>query len=225
MLRWMRFAVFALFLGSALAINARALRAALGLVFTPLCWAPAAPAVLPALALLGLAATYAVWLAGATVARWRMPTWTHAFPAAALILTLSLGPMPMSKEAFDGGPADRAVEAMRRLAQRLEARHGAPCEASPAELDRLLDEASPPGTGFRRFGRALGYKVEALGERDEPQRQTRAGDLPGTLYLACARSGRAFWLSAVVTDRIPRGEPAMALDGVGKAAVIEGESQ
>jgi hypothetical protein len=219
MLRWMRFAVFAVFLASALAINARAIKAALGLVISPLVWAPAAPDVAPALICIALATAYAVWLSGATVARWRMPLWTHLVPAGGLVLTLALGPLPLRGEGDEGSPGDRAVEAMRRMVERLETRRAAACAESLREMDELALE----GTGYRRFGRALRFHLVVAGEQDEPVRQVRPGDLPGTVYLACARGGRAFWLSAVVTDRLPRGEPAMAVDGVGKTAVLAGE--
>ena len=220
MLRGLRFLVFATFLVLTIARNARALNAGLAIAFTPELFAPERPCAWCAVGLLALLASYAVWLAGATLAGWRMPLWPHLLPAGALVLTVLAGPIPLRADS-GGSPADRALAAMEALAARLE-RSADPCRADLKAEQRHLAQAAPP-TGYSSFARPIPFRVVALADAVEPVRQLRQGDGAGTIYLACARGGRGFWLSAVVTDALPKSRPTLVRDGVGKVAVVTGE--
>lgn len=99
-----------------------------------------------------------------------------------------------------------------------------PCAADPRLLEQRLAQEAPP-TGFRRFGRTIPFRVVAVPGAETPVRELRPGDGVGTLYLACPKDRRGFWLSAVVSDKLPRAEPTLLRDGVGKAAVLAGESK
>lgn len=217
-LRLARFGVFGVFLLAALAGNAQPLGAGLALAFSRAYFATARPCVPCALALLALLTAYAVWLAGSIVAGWRMPLWSHLVPSAAFLLTYLVGPLPMKIDAA-GVPAARAVAAMDALAARLEGT--AACGADLEAQERFLAESGPP-TGYSSFGRALPFRIVAVPQASEPVREPRAGDGPGTLYLACAKGSRSFWLSAVVTDALPQGRPFLVRDGVGRVAVVPG---
>ncbi len=218
-LRAARFGVFGVILVATLAGNAQALTSALALAFSRSYFATARPCVACALALLAVLTGYAVWLAGSTVAGWRMPLWSHLVPAAAFLLTYMVGPLTVRIDEA-GSPADRAVVAMQTLAARLEGT-AEPCRSDLGAQERFLAESGPP-TGYSSFGRAVAFRVVAVPEAAEPVRERRGDDGPGTLYLACARASRSFWLSAVVTDALPQGRPILVRDGVGRVAVVPG---
>lgn len=218
-LRVARFGVFAVFLLAALTGNARALTTGLAIAFSRSYFATSRPCVACALGLLAVLTGYAIWLGGGTVAAWRMPLWSHLVPAAAFLGTYLLGPLPMKIDPT-GTPADRAVAAMEKVAAKLEGT-ASPCGADAGALERQLEEAGPP-TGYSSFGRAVAFRVVPVPDAAGPVLEPRAGDGPGTLYLACAKATRRFWLSAVVTDALPRGRPFLVRDGVGRVAVVAG---
>ncbi|MGC4116614.1 MAG: hypothetical protein QM765_18995 [Myxococcales bacterium] len=222
MLRGLRFLVFSTFLVAALARNSSPLQRALGLVTSTAYFAPHVPNVLAALVALALCTAYAVWLAQATIAGKRMPLWPHAVPSLALLLTYSLGPLPMQPVGM-GTPSERAVAAMEAVSVRLE-NEPAPCKADLAAIETSLAQEVPP-TGFHFLGYRIPFKLVARLEAGGPVQQVGDGDGIGTIYLACDGSGRRFWLTAVVADALPRGAPTMLRDGVGKAAVVSAEGK
>ncbi|HEY3449153.1 MAG TPA: hypothetical protein VGK67_22540 [Myxococcales bacterium] len=220
MLRGLRFLVFSTFVVVALARNAAPLKRALGLATSTAYFAPHVPNVTAALAALAVVTAYAIWLAQATFAGRRMPLWPHAVPSLALILTQYLGPLPMSPVG-DGTASDRAVAAMSAVAARLEGERE-PCRADLAAVERELVERAPP-TGFHLLGFRIPFRVAPRPAATGPVLKVEGGQGVGTIYLACDPGGRRFWLSAVVTDALPHGEPTMLKDGVGKVAVVSAE--
>jgi len=213
----LRFLLFAAFTLAALARNAPALRRGLEVVTSPAYFSPSTPCLPCALLATAVAVGYCTWLAGATFQKWRMPLWAHLVPAAGLLATTWLGPLPMVPDRGAGGPADRAMEALRALA-----RLPNPCATPAAELERKLESEAPP-TGFRAFGRPIPFRVVVVPGAEEPVRALASGDGVGTVYLACPKGGTAYWLSVVVSEQLPRAVPALLRDGVGKVAVLAGE--
>lgn len=223
MLNGLRFLVFSAFVLVALARNAPAMKRSVEMLTSASYFAPSVPCIACGVGALVLAAAYSVWLAGATFQRWRMPLWTHAVPAAGVLATMWLGPLMLVPDGGQGGPAERCMGAMQFLVERL-ARQPDVCRVDVREVERQLAAEAPP-TGFRSFGRVVPFRLVVLPQADAPVRELREGDGVGTIYLSCPREGRVFWLSAVASDRLPRATPTLLRDGVGKVAVLAGESK
>lgn len=219
----LRFLLYGAFLWGALVPNAPAVEQALRVLCSRCYWAPAVPSLALALGLLAACLGYALWLSGATLAGWKMPLFAQTVPIALFTAALLGGPLQIPEDPAAGlAPADRAIAALQSLA-RLAERGGQPCSLQPAQLDAAL-AASPsvPATGYRSFGRAVGFHVVRR-DGEGAVKQVQPGDDAGTIYLACDPRGRA-WLSAVVTETLPAGPPALVRDGVGKVAVLLGEA-
>ena len=219
LLRWLRFALYATLVGAVLARNADSILQTLKLATSPLYWATWSPCLPCALAMVGVCCGYLLWLSGATLAEWRMPLVVHLIPIGLITHSLLAGPLARRSDGYSGqGPADRAVAAMRALGSEIERRGAAPCRTPALEYEQALADnraLAPPG--YRSFGRPLRFRVVAT-EGSEPRRMP--GN-PAELHLVC--SGNRYWISAVTTDRVPIGLPAMVRDGVGRIAVVTGE--
>ncbi len=220
MLRWLRFLLYAALLVAGVARHGPAIRAAVVLLLSPMRFSPAAPCLGCALALAALAVGYGVWLAGATLHRWKMPLWTHLFPLALIAATLRLGPLPIDEDAGGATPAaDRALTAMRLVRAAVERPGSGGC-ANPREIERAVassHELLP--TGYRAHGRAVPFQLE-VAPSGVAVREPAPGARPGSLYLAC--EGSRFWISAAVIDG-SAGKLAMVRDGVGKVVMLAGE--
>jgi hypothetical protein len=225
MLRWLRFLLYSGFLWFSLIAHGAAIRQSLRLVSSHRYFAPEAACVPCALFILAFSLAFAVWLAGATIAGWRLPVPAYAAPIGLLIFTLLHGPLLPPRDRFaDQGPAERARAAMKHLVQALSAQGEPPCAASPESHERLLSRsAEVPMTGFRAFGRPVPFSVVVEPSSDGPVRERRPDDGVGVVYLACDPMGRRFWLSALVADAFPVGRPTLLRDGVGKVVYEEGE--
>lgn len=221
-LRWLRFALYAVLLGAGLALNADAIKLSLRVLASPLYWAPAVPCLACAVAVLAIGAVYALWLAGGTLAGWRMPLWSHLIPIGLLAFTIFGGPLGRRPDPFVGQAApERALKAMAALHAAIRG-PAEPCAQGAAALEKALARPDVPPPGFRRFGVGGGWRVVAAPGRG-PVKVPRPDDVPGTLYLVCDAQAGRYWISALVTDALPVGAPTMARDGVGRAAVITGE--
>ncbi|MFN7132770.1 MAG: hypothetical protein ACK4N5_11865 [Myxococcales bacterium] len=222
--RWVRFILYSVFVGAALALNAGAIKLSLRLLTTDAYFAPDAPCIPCALGILAVGAAYAFWLAGATVIGWRMPLFSHLVPIGLVIGTMALGPLKASRADLDTpvGAAERAVGAMRALLAEAK-RTGSLCNRPAEELERVL--ASTPGVlppGYRSFGREVGYRIRTHTGYGDAVRHVDAKDRPGTLHLSCGSNG-AFWLTGVVSDVLPVGHPSLVRDGVGRVVVMTSE--
>lgn len=218
LLRWLRFGFYAALAAAILARNADPILQALRLVASPLYWATWTPCLPCALGLLALCSAYLAWLTGATVAGWRMPLVVHLVPIALLVYTVLSGPLARRSDGFaTQGPADRAVAAMRALDTYLASQAKPPCSIPGQQYEAALagrEGLAPPG--YRSFGRPVRFQV-VVEEGSQPR---RIPGRPAELYLVC--SSERYWISAVTTDSVPLGRPAMVRDGVGRVAVVTG---
>lgn len=221
-LRWVRFLFYAGLVGAGLGANAGGIRQSFRILASPLYWAPAPPCLACAVAIFAVASSYAVWLAGATVAAWRMPRWVHLAPIGLVASTL-VG-KPLEGVPLDSGrlPPERMMEAMGFVRARAQASGKPSCALDPRELERALATSGVPPSGYRRFGAGRGYRIQVT-EGAGPVKAPRPGDEPGTIYLACEASTRRTWISGVVSDALPAGAPTMVSDGVGRPAVLVSE--
>ena len=223
-LRWLRFILYAVLLGAGLALNAPALNLSLRVLTSRCYYAPTVPCLPCALGLLAVALGYAMWLAGATIASWRMPVWSHLAPIGLLLGTIFGGPLDRSPDPFAGqAPPERLMRAMAALKARAGTLSGDPCVFDVQQLRGALEDPAVPPSGWRNLGAPLSYELKLV-PQGEPVKSPLAGDRPGTLYLACAGKARRYWISAVASDAIPRGEPTMVRDGLGRPAVLTGEA-
>lgn len=218
--RWLLFCFYAAILCAGLGANAGGIRLALRILGSRAFWAPQAPCVSCAVAVLAVASAYALWLSGATLAGWRMPRAVHLVPVLLLAATMIGGRLQAVPDlAQPPLPPERSMEAMGLLRSLVAASRA--CAAPAAKLEEALAARAQP-SGFRRFGRLSPWRVEVV-EQAGPVKEVREGDVPGTLLLSCEPGTRRFWVSAVSADALPTGAPTMVRDGVGRAAVLTGE--
>ena len=218
--RALRFLFFAAIAYVGLAANAGGIRLALRILGSPAFWAPSAPCLACAVAVLAVASGYALWLSGATLAGWSMPRAIHLVPILLVAATLFGGRLQAVPNLEQPPlPPERAMEAMGRL--RSAVASSGSCATPARELEQALAAQVQP-SGFRRFGFLSPWRVETT-EQAGPVKEVRPGDAPGTLYLACAPGARRFWVSGVTTDALPTGAATMVRDGVGRAAVLSAE--
>jgi len=222
-LRWLRFILYAVLLGAGVALNAPALNLSLRVLTSRSYWAPAVPCLSCSLGVLAVALGYALWLAGATLASWRMPIWSHLAPLGLLMGTIFGGPLDRAPDPFSGqGPSERLMRAMGALKARADTLSGDPCAFDVRQLQAALEGPDVPPSGWRSLGASRSWELRVVPQAS-PVKSPQPGDRPGTLYFACAGKARRYWISAVASDAIPRGEPTMVRDGIGRPAVLTGE--
>ncbi|MGC4120988.1 MAG: hypothetical protein QM765_41710 [Myxococcales bacterium] len=218
--RWLLFFFYAAIVCAGLGANAAGIRLALRILGSPAFWAPKAPCLSCAVAVLAVGSAYALWLSGTTLAGWRMPRAVHLVPVLLLAATIFGGPLQRAPDlAQPPLPPERTMEAMDALRSLVAASRT--CAAPASKLEEALSAHAQP-SGFRRFGFPSPWRVVVV-EQPGPVKEVRAGDAPGTLLLSCEPGTRRFWISGVTSDALPIGAATMVRDGVGRAAVLAAE--
>jgi hypothetical protein len=161
-------------------------------------WAPTLPWRVPAgwaAALLLAALTAATArLAAALALRKRLP---RTACAAFLAIVAAAGAVRSLGEPAPSQSADAAnVVALRRAADLLDASYASAHRYHPdlRELEDALRALPPPG--FVSAARPLRFTARIVDGARGPQRGVRAGDPPGTVYVAISPDGQSAWLCA-----------------------------